>query len=313
MGTRELIQGVSLRRIRRDVFRLAKDPLPFRKLNYTLPGHEKSTLDEADDLIQAELTEAGWPVERQPVRIQACRCDASKPKAHQYSRPAPEDPWYVAHNLWAEKRGTLRPDEIVLLCAHKDSQSWVDSPGAHDNATGTAGLIELARVLADYEPRRSLRLLFCNEEHLPWTSIAAAELCRQRGDNLISVLNCDGFGARTAEEIAADRKVHGMRHFTDEGRRVADLMVRLNEDLGIGLDQTVRRRERPNDDDGSFVNAGYGVAIFTGGSSNGEYPDYHRETDVPEHVDFDTVHRITQLTLATVLYLDRHGAEPAGG
>jgi hypothetical protein len=301
---RTLIGAVDKDRLSRDVFYLSKDPLPFRKLNYTVPGHAKCTLYEADDFIQGQLESAGWPVEKEPVQVQAFRCDTSKPKAHQYSPPPPEDPWYTAYNLYAKRKGRVHPDEIIVLCAHKDSQSWVDSPGAHDNATGTSGLIEVCRCLADYEPQRSVWFLFCNEEHSPWTSVTAARRCRERGDNVVAVLNCDGFGARTAEETAADRKAHGMCYTNEEGRALAELMVRLNGEFSIGLDQTTRRRDWPGDDDGSFVNAGYLAALFTGGTANGEYPTYHRETDMPETVDFDTVRRITQVTLATVLRLD---------
>jgi hypothetical protein len=303
-----LQQSVSDERIRRDVYRLSADPLPFRKLNYTIPGHSQSTLHEADDLIEHELRQAGWPVERQACTVQAFRCDATKPKAHQYSPPHADDPTYTAYNLWAERRGGTSPDEIILLCAHKDSQSWVDSPGAHDNATGTAGLMELARALGDHAPARTIRLLFCNEEHYPWTSIAAAETCRERGDHLIAVINCDGWGARTQEEIDADVKTHGMRYTEPAGRPVTDLLVALNAELGLGLQQVVAKRERPGDDDGSFVKAGYGVAVFSGGGGAGEYPYYHRETDTPDRVDVESVRLLTVLTLAAVLRLDEQGA-----
>ena len=65
----------------------------------------------------------------------------------------------------------------------------------------------------------------------------------------------------------------------------------------------IEGRERPGDDDGSFVKAGFGSAIFTGGG--GQYAEYHREDDTPDRVDFETVTMITQLTLAAVLELDR--------
>ncbi len=301
----DLIARVDQERLVGDVFHLAKEPLPFRKLNYTVPGRAKCTLYEADDYIESQLAAAGWPAEKESVQVQAFRCDASKPKAHQYSVPHPDDPWYTAYNLYAKRAGRKHPDQVVILCAHKDSQSWVDSPGAHDNATGTSGLIEVARLLSDYEPQRSIWLLFCNEEHYPWTSVTAAQRCRERGDNVVALLNCDGFGARTADEIAADKKSHGILYTHEEGRRIADLMRRLNKGLGIGLDQAVRRRQRPGDDDGSFVQAGYAAAVFTGGTANGEYPTYHRENDVPEAVDFVTVSRLTQITLAALLRLDQ--------
>ena len=305
--TRDILGQVDAGRLRRDLFHLSGDPLPFRKLNYTRAGQDESSLDEADAFIVAQLEVAGWPVERQTVQVQAFRCDATKPKAHQYSAPAPEDDWYRAHNLWARRTGSECPDEIILLCAHKDSQSWVDSPGAHDNATGTAGLLELARVLADVPLRRSVWLLFCNEEHTPWTSVTAAEGCRERGDNLVAVINCDGWGARTESQADIDEKSQGIQYTVDEGRGLADLMVRMNDEHGIGLTQYVSQRERPGDDDGSFVNAGYGAAIMNGGGGAGTYPYYHREDDAPERVDVESVAKLTQVTVAAVLELDRAG------
>jgi len=302
---RAALDRVDADRLRQDLFHLSSDPLPFRKLNYTVPGHAQSSLDEADDYIARRLDEAGWTTAREPVVVQAFRCDTSKPKAHQYSTPSPDDPSYTAHNLWARRPGMSRPEEIVLLCAHKDSQSWVDSPGAHDNATGTSALIELARALAEESLQRSVCLLFCNEEHTPWTSVAAAEGCRRRDEALMAVLNCDGFGSRTEAQARVDEKSHGIQYTVDEGRWLAELMVRMNEEYGVGLTQYLSKRERPGDDDGSFVNAGYAAAIMNGGGGAGTYPYYHREDDIAEHVDVDSVRRLTQVTLAAVLWLDR--------
>ena len=84
----------------------------------------------------------------------------------------------MAYNVYAERRGKTRPDEIILLLAHKDSQSWVHSPGAYDNAVGTVAILEIARIIAKLEPQRTMRFLWCNEEHYPWTSVLAANNMR---------------------------------------------------------------------------------------------------------------------------------------
>ncbi len=141
---RSLTAAVDAQRMSKHLFHLSKDPLPYRKLNYTLPGHERNTLYEADDYLAGRLESWSYRVEREGVRVQAYRRDTNKPKQHQYSRPMPEDPWYTAYNLYAEKQGRSRPDEIIVVLAHKDSQSWIDSPGANDNAIGTVGVLELA-------------------------------------------------------------------------------------------------------------------------------------------------------------------------
>jgi hypothetical protein len=138
-AVRRFIKAVDPERMSKHLFYLAKDPLPYRKLNLTLPGHSKNTLYEADDYLAGKLEAAGYDVEREGVQVQAFRRDTTKPKNAQYSPPKPEDPWYTAYNLYAEKKGRSHPEKIIVVCAHKDSQSWIDSPGANDNAIGTVG------------------------------------------------------------------------------------------------------------------------------------------------------------------------------
>ncbi len=303
----QILAGIDPRHLSRNLFYLSKDPLPFRKLNYTIPGHEKSTLDEADDFIQKKLESWGYVVQKEGMRVQAFRCDKSKPKAHQYGKPDPQDPWYTAHNLHAKKVGTKRPDEYVVICAHKDSQSWVDSPGAYDNAVGTVALLEMARVLARRPLDRSVWFIFCNEEHTPWTSVKAARSARERGDNIIAVFNTDSLGGKSQGDAEAGRRTNAILYTTPEGRRLADLMCRVNQEYALGLAQSIYRRHRPGDDDGSFVNAGFPAAIANVGSHPYADPNYHRETDAPELVDIPNVTMATQAILASVLTIARDG------
>jgi hypothetical protein len=301
---KDRLAQVSAERLREHLFYLAKEPLPFRKLNYTVPGHEQNTLYEADAWIEQQLLAAGYAVEREGVPVQAFGFDAAKPRRHAYARPAPDAPWYTAYNLYAKKTGRRRPEEIILLLAHKDSQSWVDSPGAYDNAVGTVAVLELARVLADYPSACSLWFLFCNEEHTPWTSVTAAEGARQRGDNLVAIFNLDSLGGKADEEIAAGHKTNVTAYTTPEGQHLAELMAAVNDDYGIGLLQQARQRPRPGDDDGSFVKAGYLAAVANIGSFPYEDAAYHLESDVPERVDIANVRMAAQATLAAVLRLD---------
>ena len=108
-----LLKQVSGQHMRDTIFYLSKDPLPFRKLNYTRPGQNKCSLYEADDYLQSQLESFGYTVQKEGVQVQAFRCDTSKPKAQQYSPPMPEDPWYTAYILYAEKTGTQNPEEIM--------------------------------------------------------------------------------------------------------------------------------------------------------------------------------------------------------
>ena len=241
---RGLVGQVSVERMRKHLFHLSKDPLPFRKLNFTLPGHEKNTLYEADDYLAGKLQSWGYQVRREGVRVQAFRRDASKPKHAQYSPPKPEDPWYTAYNVYAEKRGRSHPEEIILALAHKDSQSWVDSPGANDNAIGTVGVLEMACVLAKYAPERTVRFLFCNEEHTPWTSVTAAQNARKRGDRIIAVFNLDGIGVKGPEETKAGKKTNVTLYTVPEGEPLAKLMSAAAARYAPGLQQRIAKRPR---------------------------------------------------------------------
>ncbi len=301
---RNVIGAVNARRVSQHLFYLSKDPLPYRKLNHTLPGHADSTLHEADDYLASQLATAGYEVTREGVQVQAFRRDPRKPKHAQYSPPLPDDPWYTAFNLYAEKRGNTHPEEIIVVLAHKDSQSWIDSPGANDNAIGTVGVLEIAQVLGAHLPQRTLRFLFCNEEHIPWTSVTAARNARKRGDNIIAVINVDGIGAKNAEDTAAGKKCNVTAYTKPEGKFLADLMAAVNQRFDIGLQQRTEMRTHQGDDDGSFIASGYLAAVVNIGSWPYGDPNYHGEGDIPERCDVENATMTIKAIAAAIVTLD---------
>lgn len=300
-----LLKQITTTNLKSSIFYLARDPLTFRKANYSLPGHKQNTLEETDDWIEAQLKHWGYSVERESCEVRAFGCDLKKPKHHTYAPPPHDAPVFKACNLLAKKTGSRHPDEIILLIAHKDSQSWNDSPGAYDNAVGTAAILELARVLASYKSERSLWFLWCNEEHSPWTSVTAAKNCRNRNDNLVAIFNTDSLGGKSDENIAAGRKTNVSLYTSPEGKRLADLMAEMNTLYKIGLTQSSAQRSQPGDDDGSFFKAGYRCVIANLGSYPYVDAEYHLAGDVPERVDLVNVQMATQATLAAVLRLDQ--------
>lgn len=298
-----LLPQVSRENIRQNLFYLAKDPLPGRTLNYTRPGQSRCTLYEADDFLEETLVKYGYPVERESVPVQAFRYDAGV--AHHFQKPLPEDPWYPAFNLYARKTGAEFPDDLIIVVAHKDSQSWLQpAPGACDNAVGTASVLEIARVLQNYESKRSLWFLFCNEEHWPWTSVTAAEKLARSNYYVLAIFNQDGPGCKAAHQTMPQNVT---RYSTPEGKLIADLLGELNEKYEIGLQQSQYFQEHPNDDDGSFVKAGILPAVLNIGSMPYAEPFYHTVQDIPEHVDLPNVVLTTRLCLAGILHLDQTG------
>lgn len=304
----EVINRIDPGRIRSDIAYLCEAPLPFRKANFKMPDHAKSTLDETDDFLVRRLTQLRYGPWKEACKGQAFGFDASKPRRNAYAPTPPNSPWFVLNNVYAERRGHEIPDEIIVLVAHKDSQSWFDSPGAYDNAVGTATILEFANVLKDYANRRTIRFLWCNEEHRPWTSVTAAQKAKARGDKLIAIFNTDSIGGKSQAEIDAGKKPNVTLYTAPEGKRLAELMVRVNQQYRIGLDQRIMQRTHPGDDDGSFVKAGYPAAVMNLGSYPYADPNYHDSGDTADKVDMPNVHLAAKAILAAVLHVDRDGA-----
>ncbi len=74
----------------------------------------------------------------------------------------------TSYNVIGERVGYAYPDDIYIVGAHMDStssQAWTLAPGAEDNASGTAALLEIARVLQDRRVASTIRLIaFSGEE-----------------------------------------------------------------------------------------------------------------------------------------------------
>jgi len=104
---------------------------------------------------------------------------------------------YSSRNVVAEKSGETYPDDVVIICAHYDSSSPSASrltlaPGADDNASGTAAVLEAARILALYPLDFTIRFIaFSAEEWGLYGSRAYAAAARQAGESIVGVINLD--------------------------------------------------------------------------------------------------------------------------
>jgi hypothetical protein len=309
----QILRCVSPERLGHDLYYLCRDPLPFRKVNYARPGQHQNSLAEADAYIRAELERAGCQVQLTTHQVQPFRCDRTKPLHHWYSSPAADDPRFDVANLEVTFPGHAHPEQIIQLLSHKDSMSWIDSPGAHDNATGTVANLEIARILSGCRLRRSVRILFCNEEHTPWTSRFAADAARDKGDQISAVINVDGLDGKSEQDMAAARMMHAIGYSTDEGRGLAEFTRECCDRHGIGLDVTVAPKGHVNDDDGMFIKAGFGAAVHHIGSLPYGDEQYHLVGDVAQRVNIENLARSTQLVLASVLELDQRGPGALAG
>ncbi|MGH8645167.1 MAG: M20/M25/M40 family metallo-hydrolase [Gammaproteobacteria bacterium] len=104
---------------------------------------------------------------------------------------------YTFHNLESAIEGANRPKEVIVVGAHYDTVPG--TPGADDNASGIAALIELARLLRAQTLERTVRFVaFVNEEE-PFHSTQMgsgiyARGARERGVNIIGMLSLESIG-----------------------------------------------------------------------------------------------------------------------
>lgn len=110
-----------------------------------------------------------------------------------------EDTWVV--NVYAVLKGTRNPNNYVIMSGDIDSRASdirnykIDAPGANDNASGMAGVIEAARVLSNYEFENSIIFAgLSGEEQGLYGGRHMAGMAKEEGWNIIGVLNNDMIG-----------------------------------------------------------------------------------------------------------------------
>jgi hypothetical protein len=100
-------------------------------------------------------------------------------------------------NVVAVKYGQNEPDSIVVIGGHYDSVSnnAFFAPGADDNASGTACVLECARVMAPHQFNRTVVFIaFGAEEQGRDGSEAFAAEAAARGDRILAMVNADMIG-----------------------------------------------------------------------------------------------------------------------
>jgi Zn-dependent M28 family amino/carboxypeptidase len=134
------------------------------------------TLVAATDYIELVFTQRGYRVERQTYEVHGMPCA----------------------NLQATRPGGARRDQVLLLGAHYDSVAG--SPGANDNASGVAALLEIAGLFAATAPSLTVRFVaFVNEEPPFFRtglqgSAVYAKAARQRGDDIRLMISLEMLG-----------------------------------------------------------------------------------------------------------------------
>jgi Zn-dependent M28 family amino/carboxypeptidase len=223
------------------------------------------------------------------------------------------------HNIIAELTGGASPEELLIIGAHYDTVRT--TPGADDNASGVAGLLGIARALADAQMSRTIRFVAFALEEPPvyrTKNMASYQYARSLNEKREKVAGmiclemigffCDREGCqhypfplmnrvfpRTGNFIAlvGNRR---SKAFTDRIAqsfiKATDLpLVTLNAPaIVIGIDFS---------DHWSFGKFGYQALMVTD-TAFYRNPHYHAPTDIPETLDYERMAKVVEGLTAAI-------------
>jgi hypothetical protein len=134
-------------------------------------------------------------------------------------------------NVVTRLSGKKDPETVYIVCAHYDShpagwESHRSAPGADDNGTGVAVLLEGARFLAGNPGNNTVEwIFFSNEEQGHKGSQAYAQELAAKGRSLKGVINIDTIGYTQPSLTALWRETQG-KGFLRKGRYLAKQMIK---------------------------------------------------------------------------------------
>jgi hypothetical protein len=241
-------------------------------------------------------------------------------------------------NAVAIQRGTERPNDVVIIQGHIDSRVTdvmnftSDAPGANDDGSGTAAVIEAARVLSKHKfPGTIVYAALSGEEQGLLGGKILADHAKAQGWNVIAVLNNDIIGNSCSSDGMCDDKhvrvlsegprsqgqgdlaaaTHSLGGENDApSRNISRYLDSLADRLGIGLDvMQIWRTDRfgRGGDHIPFLEAGFPAARLSVAleNYNWQHQDLRTEKgikygDLVENMDFPYLAKVTKLNVAAL-------------
>ncbi len=241
-------------------------------------------------------------------------------------------------DIIAIQRGTERPNDVVIITGHIDSRvsdvmnATEDAPGANDDGSGSAAVLEAARVLSQHKfPGTIVYALLSGEEQGLYGGKLLADYAKTQGWNVVANLNndiignvcgsdgvCDSTHVRIfsegprwqgREELAkAQRSLGGEND--SPSRNISRFLDGLADRLNIGLDvRQIWRNDRfgRGGDHTEFLNAGYPAVRLSVAVEN--YDWQHQDVrvekgkaygDTIDHMDFAYLAKVVKLNVAAL-------------
>ncbi len=224
-----------------------------------------------------------------------------------------------AINLEMELLGGALADEIIVVGAHYDTHAG--SPGASDNASGVAIMLELSRLMRGRPLARTVRFVAFANEELPYArtelmgSLVYAHKARAKGDKIVTMWSLETLGNFSREPGSQTYAATWLELFyPNTGDFVAfigdmDSRPAVEEALGAWRGRVAFPSEglvappwlagTHRSDHWSFWMAGYPGIMITD-TAPFRYDDYHKPTDTADKLEYDDMARVTE-GLAAIL------------
>ena len=250
----------------------------------TAAPYPKSNVEMASDYAKAKYESFGYTVTMETVALGGGT--------------------WTGHNVIATKIGTQYPDVFIEIGGHLDTQPL--TPGAGDNASGSTAIIELARVLAGYSSRYSIRFInFVGHEHGGFNEGSMYHLSQvfARGETIKAGLIMDGIGWSETDPV--DRNV--VWNNGGESLRIANLFDTVRAQYGINIDW--RTATGNYSDNQSYWNNGLTAVLSIGGWPY-QAPGYHGTSgdggchDTLDKLNYNNIYKTAQQNLAVLMTLD---------
>jgi len=198
----------------------------------------------------------------------------------------------------------------ILISAHYDSrmedinQSDARAPGADDNGSGVAAVLELARVLSKVDLKNNIQfVLFSGEEQGQWGSSAYVKQHQTNNTKLDLVMNLDmvGYPSLGSGNVIIEHDLENKNTTNDKySKNVAKFIAQIDSEY-TNLEASLRQLGKT--DLIPFEAIGKTIIGFHDGGSDLN-PNYHSISDTPDTLDIGYLTSTTKLALATILNLD---------
>ena len=258
-----------------------------------------SSMDSTVRYLDKVLSDMGYTVQRQEFRAYEV----------------------TSVNLEVEIPGHLFPEKIIVVGAHYDTVP--DCPGANDNGSGVAALLELARLLNNSSPQRTVRLVaFANEEppfffSNTMGSAFYATRCRDRKENIVGMFSLETIGYYSDEAGSQQYPFPYSMFYPDTANFIGFVGNIRSRQLVRQTIEAFRNHARfPSEglaapsfisgvgwsDHLSFWRKGY-PAIMVTDTAFYRYASYHTSADTPEKLNYERMSRVVTGLVPVILEL----------